>query len=343
VRRFAQKNLACSICLIAVVLIIHLSTPEVKAMTSILDQVSDLLKLPLADFLRFGEEQQIQLQKKLGSIARAGASTNKDLQILALGAPSELSLDEHPKVPVLVASSRTGLRDWQVNFRTNLNLFVRNLRSGELRVIQPFVYTERGAQELLSGKGAPPKESEATSRMSGVNLVELEGLTSGVHVVSALAHDIRSNTVIINAKGASAAVRDEAKAVPAYIQHTLNRSADQPTRIELRNTASKSAPGLLGVAIQVRASDGVIKAAGGQNAWQSNLILIKIDETPIIIPIYVPVQEVTASDGKPAFNAVFAIDLGKTKFVNNISDVGLAYQVYLDTGHTLIGPHPLRN
>ena len=342
-RRFALKALGYSICLIALVFVIHLSTLKVKAMTSILDQVTDLLKLPLADYLRFSEEQQIQLQNKLGGLAREGASTNKDLQILALGAPSELSLDEHSKVPLLVASSRTGLRDWQVNFRTNLNLFVRNLSSGELRVIQPFVYVERGAQELGSGKGAPPKESEATSRMSSVTHVELEGLTPGVHLVSALAHDIRSNTVIINVKRASATVQDETKAVPAYIQHTLLQSAELPTRVEPRNTAATSGPGLLGIAIQVRASDGVIKPAAGQSIWQSNLILIKIDETPIIIPIYVPVQEVVASDGKPAFNAVFAMDLSKIKSLTNAFDKVSAYQVYLDAGHALLGPHTLRH
>lgn len=337
-----KKNVGFLICLSAAYFVIHLSTFEVKAMTSILEQASSLLKLPSADYLRFSEEQQLQLQQKLAGLARASAAADKNLHVFALGAPSEINLGEHPKVPVLVGSSRTGLRDWQVNFNTNLNLFVRNLESGELRVIRPLVNVRRGGLELLSGKGAPPVESEVTSRTSSVIQVELERLTPGLHVVSGLSHDTRANTVTINITGPSAAVRDQPKSVPPYLQHTLNRSVDLPTRVELRGAAGASGPALLGIAIQIRADDGVIKSSAGQHAWQSNLVLVKLDETPIIIPVYLPVQEVSAPDGTPAFNAVFAVDWGKVKVSPGFSDLSGTFQIYLDAGHRLLGPYALR-
>lgn len=311
-------------------------------MTTILEQAASLLKLPSADYASFGEEQQLDLQEKLAGLARASATADRNVNIFALGAPAEANLDQNLKVPVLVGSSRTTLRNWQVNFKTNLNLFVRNLASGELRVVQPLVNVRRGIKPRPSGQGTPPKESEATNRTSSVTHVELERLNPGLHVVTALSQEVRSNTVMINVKGAIAAVRDEGRTVPPYIQHTMMQSADLPTRIEPRNAVAGSVPGLLGIAIQVRASDGVIKTSAEQSVWQSNLILVQIDETPIIIPIYVPVQEVTASDGKPAFNAVFAIDLSKTRNSLNSSSFGGSYQIYLDMGQTFLGPFPFR-
>ena len=341
-RRLVQKNIGFFACLCAACLLIHLSTFEVKAMTLMLEQASSLLKQAAAGYTKLGEEEQLDLQEKLAGLARAGAATDKDLQVLALGAPSEVNLDEHPRLTVLIGSSRTGLRNWQVNFNTNLNLYVRHLASGELRVVQPLVNVRRGIQPLASGKGTPPKESDGRNRTTSVSHVELESLKPGVYVVTAFSHDLRANTLTINAKGRNVVAREEPRAFPLYQQHTLNRSVELPTRIEPRGTAGASGPGLLGIAVQVHAVDGVIKNSAGQAVWQSNLVLVKLDETPINIPIYVPVQEVTGSDGKPAFNAVFAIDWGKTRASQALSNSSDGFQIYLDAGHTLMGPYALR-
>ena len=126
-------------------------------MTLILEQASSLLKQASSGYAKLGEEEQLDLQEKLAGLARAGAATEKNLQVLALGAPSEIDLDEQPRLTVLIGSSRSSLRNWQVNFKTNLNLYVRNLESGELRLVQPLVSVRRGIQQPASGKGAPYK------------------------------------------------------------------------------------------------------------------------------------------------------------------------------------------
>ena len=308
------------------------------------DEAVRLLDVPAADYFTFNPEQQSRLQDALARLASgsdlSGQAGDSPL-LLALGAPKSVDLDRQPKVPVLVGSVQTGLRAWHVNPITNLHLLMRNLSTGELSAAQALLKPRRGKEELRSGKGTPPDEIDAQTVRSSVAQTDLReimpgSVKPGVFSITAVANELRSNTVSMRMEG-RAAPQESAPASPQpYLRHTLEPRAAFTTRVEVPKVATATDPLLVRVAIQIDDSAGVLQAASERPLWPCHLIFVKLDERPRIVAALVPVRRIVAASGKTVFNAVFQIDIRAAA-----PALAGSYQVYLDAGREVIGPYPL--
>lgn len=308
------------------------------------DEVARLLDLPANDYFSFDESAQIRLQDALMQLATGGAAPSAGTlpaPLLALGAPRALHLERQPTVPVLVGSVGSGLRNWQVNFRPNLHLFLRNLTSGELSVVQPLLSMRRGAPQLASGKGTPPSDANAASVYSAVERIDLrerlgEALKPGRFALTAVVHDLASNTVPLGIEGGPPGGPAKAHAPQPYVRHRLETRPLPEAVVQVPASVSARDQLLVRVALQVGEDAGVLKGSGGA-LWPSHVILVKLDERPPqIIPATVPVQPLAAG-ARATYNAVFQVDL---RAALNAPLAG-AYQVYIDAGRSLLGPYAM--
>lgn len=305
-------------------------------MTSKQEQAARLLELPDGDYFEFGAERQTKLEDALMGLASAG---KEPATVLAAGAPRRVNLDQQSTLPVIVGSVQTGLRTWQVNFRTNLHLLVRNLSSGELSVAQPLKSMRRADQELASGKGTAPNAVTAATLYSSVerhNLLEkLEApLAPGMYAVTAIVNELQSNTVQMRIEGGKPAPAAKPAAPQNYARHRLETRPMPSTVVQVPQSASVRDEILVRVAVQVSEDAGVLQAASAQPVWASHVVLVKLDERPQVIPVVVPVQRLGAPK---SYNAVFQVDLRAAAK----APLSGTYQIYVDVGRGLLGPYPL--
>lgn len=313
-------------------------------MTSKQNEAARLLDLPANDYFSFDEGAQIRLQEALMQLATGGAAPSAGTPpapLLALGAPPAFHLERQPTVPVLVGSVASGLRNWQVNFKPNLHLLLRNLTSGELSVVQPLLSMRRGSPQLASGKGTPPSDANAASVYSSVERVDLrerlsEALRPGSFSLTAVVNELASNTVPIRIEGNAPAPAAKASAPQAYVRHRLETRPLTDSVVQVPKSVSARDEILVRVALQVADDAGVLRGAGAP-VWPSHVILVKLDERPPqIIAATVPVQPL-GSGPRATYNAVFQVDLRAA--LN--APLGGDYQVYIDAGRGLLGPYPL--
>jgi hypothetical protein len=306
-----------------------------------------LLELPAAEYYSFDEDKELELLKALGALTPGdelpGQNGSAPSPVLALGAPGRVDLDKGAVVPLLVGYQQTGLRAWEVNYETNLHLFVKELATGELRIAQPFMDMRRGQLYQRSGAGDPPDDLNARTVHSAVTRIDLRkkmegGLKPGRYRITAAAYDLLSNSVAMHLESASQAEPAFAGKFPqAYVKPSLIKTSPLKTSIEVPAKATMGRPAFLEVAIQVGKADGVHTADSGESYWTCHLILIRLDERPTIVPVTVPVQAVAAPDGQPAYNAAFQIDLNA---VIQSKTAG-TYQIYMDMGSDVLGPFAL--
>lgn len=312
-------------------------------MNSKQDQAARLLDLPANDYYTFGENQQVKLEDALMQLATGGAVPSAGAlpaPLLALGAPKAVHLERQPTLPVLVASVASGLRNWQVNFKPNLHLFLRNLASGELSAVQPLVSLRRGSPQLASGKGTPPDDTTATSVYSSVERIDLrerlaDQLKPGSFALTAVVNELASNTVAMKIEGGAPAQAARPPAPQPYVRHRLETRPLPDTLIQVPRSVSAPDELAVRVALQVDEGAGVVKAANSA-LWPSHVILVKLDQRPQIIPASVPVQPL-AGGARPSYNAVFQVDVRAALKAPLAGD----YQVYVDGGNRLLGPYPL--
>ena len=309
-------------------------------MTTITDRAAALLKSPEAVYFSFDEEREFQLQDALADLAsETEADDQPPTAFLALAAPEEVHLESHATTPLLVASVQSGLRDWQVNRQTNLYLFVRNLATGTVQAARPLVDMRRNKHYLLSGKGEPPNALNATSWTTMVTLVDLRKkvetpLTPGRYSVTAVTHDLRSNTTRIRITGDAQAAEPEPPGVrqQTYVQSALD--AAEPLADGVRLLQAADAGAALQVAAQIKSTAPETEA--DPPLWSFNILLLQLDQKPVIIPVTVPVQKLADQSGGSILKAAFRIDL--TEAAPELSG---DYQTYLDMGIGFQGPYPL--
>jgi hypothetical protein len=325
----------------AVVGVCGFYSSKVHAMTSDQERAVRLLNRADSEYFDFDESRQLQLQGELAAIAGSAAGAAPP-PTLALGAPGRVNLDVQTTVPVLIGSVQSGLRAWQVNFRTNLQLFLRNLDTGTLRVAQPLVDMRRGAPAPLSGKGNPPDALNASAVDSSVTRVNLrekfgEAVVPGRFAVSAVANELRSNSVSMILESRRAPPRSPPAPATPYVRHRLEPRPHVPTTIDVPAQVARSGAAHVRVAIQVGEDAGVRRSESGPATWQSHVLMVQLDAAPRVIPVVVPVQQVTTGDGRTAYNAVFLVDLHSATATLPVG----SYQVYIDIGRELLGPYPL--
>lgn len=306
--------------------------------------------LDLADdaYFGFGGERQTGLQSDLSQIGGGGGfgEPADPSPLLAIGGPRTVDIDERASVPILVGSVQSGMRAWQVNPRSNLHVFARNVASGEIRDAQALRDMRRGGPERASGKGDPPDEINAGSIRSSVQPIDLKAklpgfLGAGLYTVTAVAHDVVSNSIEVKLESDLPAEPMDLAARVAEPQpgvtHRLDDRQSLETRIELPAEASRQGAIPLSVAMQVRKRSGVFE--GGDGAyWPCNAVALALDQRPVVVPAWVPVKRIVLAEDRLRFNADFDLDLGPALRGAPTGD----YQVYLDTGEDLVGPFPLR-
>jgi hypothetical protein len=91
------------------------------------------------------------------------------------------------------------------------------------------------------------------------------------------------------------------------------------------------------VAVQTTSDASIVRSEFNQPVLSSHLVLVRIDESPVIVPTFVPVQPVVNGEGKPAHNALFIAELGAQGHAIEAGE----YQVYLEVDAGLRGPHAL--
>ncbi len=316
-------------------------------MTTKEDRAAQILELPAAEYFSFDETKQLKLQEALATLLDGddlpGQARATPMPILALGAPKRVNLDERSIVPLLVGRLQSGLRAWEVNYETNLHLFVKDLAIGELRITQPLVDMRRGQMHLLSGAGEPPDGLKAQTLQSSVTFIDLQkklegGMKPGRYWVTAVAYELLSNRVEIHLGTNSEPLRKLARRMPhPYIKHTLVKTVLLETKIVIPQKTSMGCQDVIDVAIQIAKEAGIYRTESGEALWTCNLIFVKLDEQPEIVPVSVPVEKVLVPDGRSAFNAVFQIDLSAIMKARTFGK----YQVYMDIGTEVRGPYPL--
>jgi hypothetical protein len=339
----ASIVLAALCCALAGVHAAEQTKKEVRAMTSKQDEVARMLDLPANDYFSFDEGAQIRLQDALMQLATGGAVPSRNAlpdPLLVLGAPKSVHLERQSTVPVLVASVASGLRGWQVNYRPNLHLLLRNLTTGELSAVQPLLSMRRGSPQLASGKGTPPNDVNAATVYSSVERIDLrerlaQVLAPGSFALTAVVNDLASNSVAIRIEGGAPAPASAPRAPEAYVRNRLEPRPMPDTVVQVPKSASAGDPILVRVALQVSEDAGVLQASPSP-LWPSHVILVKLDERPQVIPATVPVQRVGTAPRGP-YNAVFQVDLRAA----SRAPLGGTYQVYIDAGNRLLGPYPL--
>ncbi len=321
-------------------------TSEDSIMTTREDQAAQLLKLSADDFFTFEEDQQLELQDALATLFEDGDQdepAGSGPLVLVLGAPERVSLAEQSVVPVLVGRMQSGLRSWEVNYKTNLHLFIKDLATGGLWDVQPLASMRRGGPQLLSGKGEAPDELNALKLQSSVALVDLQKkldgrLKPGRIVITAVAFDLLSNSVAMELEDGSQKLKLDMTAVPqAYIKPMSDMNIQLETKVAVPEKITMTGRAFVEVAIQVGELAGVQRAESGEVFWTCNLIFMKLDEQPEIVPATVPVSEIITPDGAPAFNAVFQVDLDAV--TGELGDG--KFQVFLDVGLEILGPFSL--
>ena len=307
------------------------------------EQAAQLLRLPDADYFSFDEARQVKLQEELASLASNGDVPGAPLPnpLIAIGSPRIVTAD-HSSVSILIGHVETGLRNWQVNFNSNLHLFVRNQSTGELLLSDPLNDMRRPRQPLLSGVGKPPSAQTASTVYAGVSPVNLrerfgEALKPGQLVLTAIVNELRSNSVTINLRGNTEPEPRTPASTQPYVRYKLEPQPTLPTRVRLPATASAKDGIAITVAVQL-AVDTVQKGLEGNAISTFHIILVKLDENPQIITANVPVLEIGSSGGRHVLNAFFEVDVrAGARF-----PLSGNYQVYVDVGHELLGPYPLR-
>ena len=317
-------------------------TSETRTMTTQSDPVTELLHLPDAEYFTVSEARLLALQEALSQAVEGSAPDPSALPPrLALGAPTRVSLTEQAKVPVLLGSFQTGLRAWQVNFRPNLWVLAKHHASGELVTATPLVSTRRAREPRGSGAGTPPDELNATATRSGVEALDLrerlgDWLRPGTLSVTAIAYDIRTNTVELELSGDAPPVHPPAKPSP-FVRNELDKRPILPLEIDVPASGSARAGIKVRVAVQTTREDAIVRTEFNQPLLSGNVILVQLDEKPVVVPAFVPVQPVEDGEGKPAYNALFIVDLGAEGHPIAAGE----HRLYLDLGGELHGPFAL--
>ncbi len=321
-------------------------TSEENNMATKKEQAGHILSLPDAEFFSFDEDKQLELQMALSNLLVDDEGPEPTdappAPLLAIGAPKLVRLDERKTVPAIVGLLESGLRAWQVNHATNLHIFVRNLSNGDFFIAQPLVDMRRGELQLLSGAGDPPEDPDAQIMHSSVNLVDLQAkldgrLAPGRCMVTSVAYDLLSNSVPMRLVRKDKPPVARMRHPQPYVQSKLIENMQLEKQVFIPEKASVDDDGFIFAAFQLEKDAGVLKVPSGEAFWSGALILVKLDEHPVIVPVATPVKEVSAADGTSVFNAAFQIALSE---VAKMAGVG-RYMVYMDAGLEVLGPYPL--
>jgi len=325
------------------------------------DSVMNALALPDDAFFSLDGATTAKLQKDVAALVQPpplsrpkGASRVALPELRAAGAPTRIDWAQRKTFPLLLAEVRSNQREWEVHSGQNRLLMVSNLTNGHVEVLAPIERARRMAVPAPSRSGQPPDALNAT--LSSIVVRELDLLKWFPHdrmmgrlAVTALDHELVSNTVVVDAPSPVAA---PPVAVPW----------DPARRVEAR--AVPPAAGVAGVALTVPSKVSPIaptlahgtlrlKRAHLTTAKQpadakqpllvaASLLFLQLDKAaPVLLHVTIPATAIAATD---EIEAGFELDL------RHALDPGPAvsgrpasgdWLLYLVAGDTVTGPHPI--
>jgi hypothetical protein len=209
-------------------------------------------------------------------------------------------------------------------------------------IATPLHQTRRGGPTLRSGQGVPPAPLDARAVDSAVHWVDLSNslggtLHAGVYTVTAIAGGLKSNHVVIRVSGGTTPPKAADPSRTPSLDYWLSGDERLSRQVHVPERAARGEPLPLRVALQVTELDGVRVEASPYPLWPCNLVLVELDERPLVAPLWVPVQPVEAGGGQARFNAIFEIDLTAV-FGRALEGT---YLLYLDAGKEFAGPYRL--
>ena len=306
---------------------------------------AELLRLADDEYFALSEERRVHLADAFSEISNDDDAHDPAAipPRLALGAPLRVDMKSRSRVPVLLGSFETGLRGWRINFKRNLNIFVKSRSTGALLHSTPLISVRRGLEQAPSGAGNPPVGAQAAVTRTGVVLVDLsdrmaDKLASGEIFATAVAFDVHSNTVRIRLDG-SEKPRTAAAAKESYVRYELDKRPSIDEKIVVPSSGSAKNGFRIQVVEQLVEEDGVLRTEENQPFLPSHVVLVRLDQPAVVIQASPLVQQVALPDGKQVFNALFLVEIGGEK---GHAVVPGDYQVYLDLGASFLGPYPLK-
>lgn len=319
----------------------HLPAKGINMNTTQPDPAADLLRLPDDEYFSLAEAKRIRLADDFSQLVTAATPIPPGR--LALGAPTRVNLTAARGFPVLLASFETGLRAWEVSFKPNLFLFAKSLSTGRLLKITPFQSARRKTRPPSSGAGPAPTGAQA--EVTGVSLVKLDlterlagNLARGDVAITAVAFDVRSNTVRIQVDGPEASAWPVATR-SGYVRSDLDARQVVDPEIVVPAAGSSARGFRIRVAQQVLAEAGILRTELNQPFLSAHLVLVRLDEPAIVIEASPMAQQVSLPNGTSAFNVLFLVELGGAQ--GHPVPVG-DYRVYLDLGGRFVGPYGLK-
>lgn len=174
------------------------ASPErTKQMVTNEQIAQEVLGLKAEAFFGYDDELDLQLTEKLSDYEFEG---------LAIQAPHEIDVRRHGSLPVIAASVKTGLRQWEVDFKQNCMIVAVDLNSGELHAARAFPPKPGKRQPSPKSPGPKPNAMMAEATITGTYCFDLRKVLelpwrTGSYAVTLISYDWCSNTVVVCLKG----------------------------------------------------------------------------------------------------------------------------------------------
>lgn len=297
----------------------------------------DLITLPDGQYFTIGAERLLSLRGALNPTIQeldAGAVA----PILAISAPRTVELQTLRRIPVLIATRATGLRNWRVDPEQNFTWLLTELTTGVTKSVSPqSLEKRRMATPIPSGSGQPPDEDNATASTYGIERVHLPALfgptwPQGRYALTMVSYDRLSNTHIFETK-------PQPKQRPPLEFRPSPELRPAPAGGP-QNALALDAPGSAvvraGISIpQADAALGRSPDSPSQSVFPVTLVLVQLD-SPVQTHFDLNVPATVAAGRVSASFAVNLRDLSAGQALKG------AYLAYLCAGSSVTGPLALQ-
>lgn len=212
-------------------------------------------------------------------------------------APEEMNKENNS---ILTAYLLTGLRSWEVNLQANTFLLLRHWESGSVWTNTPYLNVRRGQVAPKSGKGEKPSELVAAGWSRSVNKINILDsfpgfLSHGHYTITKIYYDKKSNS------------------------ESFTYTSGEPILVSVL-------PKTLDVSVKGSSVNvDFDKTGSDRSIWNLNVIALKLDGDPIIVPFSVDLN-------KQEKNLSFTLPAEKDGWEKG------AYKIYVDGGADVVGP-----
>ena len=281
------------------------------------DAINSLLALADDQYAELSDDELTDLKLKLADLV--DSDEGPPPLSLHLGAPGKLSLLEG-KANILMSLVYHGQREWEVYPATNIYLVLHQQRTDQIFLAKPLLNQRRGETQPVSAHGQAPSALEANSWYAAIHRLNLldffsDNLLTDYYRLTALYFDLKSNPV-------------------RFALESNNNPGNEPVLSQPRISTTGS---YLNVAATTN-SDGpkplTFKAqveAAGATPWQGNIIVLAVDQQPIVIPVS---SHHLSGEMVAGETVTLQIDMNEKSKAWQQGN----YEVYLDTGNNLVGP-----